>query len=533
MQDQLKADRTAAMSARATFRCVKRRGLLVAAISVILIVGCAKVNPQPDFDAAATRIRDRLDGVDVFDPGNEPLVEQKVRELIAGGLTADEAVSVALLNNRSFQSLFQSIGVSRADVVQSGLWTNPSLVVGTRFIEGGGRSEVTFGLAQQLVDLWQIPVRKKIAEAQLEQTMLAVLDEAVRIATTTRSLYYDVLWRQRLDQIAKDNLALARRSLKLAQVRLDAGETSPLDTGFVRTQVLQSENAALMAKRDLENARLALRQILGTARWGDAWQLNDAFADEQLQIAHEKALIATAMDSRFDVQIADARIEAAAQEVDLQLMRVFPSILVGLQGERTEQRALPGRKLLADTARASVAAGQLTPPTIQSRGQRDIVRDQIIDALLGTSIQLTLPIWDQNQAQIAKANLTHQRLIREREFLRDAIVTELRQASNNARTARQQYALFEEELLPQAESNINTAQSRYQNGEESILILIQSQDAMFGQKRQSADALREMLIAGAELARVCGGRLPRDASNEENVNETNRTGMKRRMSESD
>ncbi|MCB9852085.1 MAG: TolC family protein [Phycisphaerales bacterium] len=509
------------------------RRLLSLGATLVLVVGCAKVNPQPDFDAAAARIRDRLDVDDVFDPANEPLVEQKVRELLAGGLTADEAVGVALLNNRSFQSAFQSIGVSRADVVQSGLWTNPSLVIGTRFIEGGGRSEITAGFAQQLVDLWQIPVRKKIAEAQLEQTVLGVLDEAVRIATTTRSLYYDVLWRQRLDQIASDNLELARRSLRLAQVRLDAGETSPLDTGLVRTQVLQSENAALLAKRDLENARLALRQIMGMARWEDAWQLNDLFADAQLEVPQEAALIATAMDGRFDVRIADARVDAAAQEVDLQLMRVFPSILVGLQGERTEQRALPGRKLLADTARASIAAGQLTPPAIQSRGQRDIARNQIIDALLGASVQLTLPIWDQNQAQIAKANLTYQRLVREREFLRDAIVTDIRQASNDARTARRQFALYERELLPQAESNIKTAQSRYENGEESILILIESQDEMFSQKRQSADALRELLIAGAELARVCGGRLPRDATNEQSADETNRTGLNRRMSESE
>ncbi len=473
-----------------------------------LVVGCAQVNPQPDFLDASNRIKQRLAVDDVFDPSAEIETDQKVLALFDGGLTASEAVSVALLNNRYFQSLFQTIGASRADVVQSGLWTNPSLMIGTRFIEGGGRSELTFGLAQQLVDLWQIPVKKRIAEAQLEQTILAVLNEAVRIATSTQALYYDCLWRERLNVIASDNLALVKRSLHLAQVRLDAGETSPLDAGLVRSQVLQAENDALLAARNLENARIALAQSLGVVRWDDGWELTDPFSDDQYVVASDDDLIETATANRFDIQIADALVEAAAQDVDLQLLKVLPSLIVGLQGERTEQRTLPDRKILADTARASIAARRLTAPEIQSKGQRDVVRDQIIDALFGTSIQLTLPIWDQNQAQIAKANFAYQQLLKEREFLFDTVTTDIRQASNNARTAQHQHALFENKILPQAQENIKTAQSRYENGEESVLILIEAQDAMFGQKRQSADALRNMLVTRAELTRACGGRLP-------------------------
>lgn len=473
-----------------------------------LASGCAQVNPQLDFQDTADRIKSRLGVDDVFDPSADIETDEKVLALFDGGLTASEAVGVALLNNRYFQSLFQTIGASRADVVQSGLWTNPSLMIGTRFIEGGGRSELTFGLAQQLVDLWQIPVKKKIAEAKLEQTVLAVLNEAVRIAASTQSLYYDCLWRERLSAIAGDNLKLAEQSLHLAQVRLDAGETSPLDAGLVRSQVLQAENDALLAVRNLENARIALAQNLGVARWDDGWELTDRFTDDKYIVAPDNDLLEAATENRFDIQIADAQVEAAAQDVDLQLMKVLPSLVIGLQGERTEQRTLPDRKLLADTARASIAAGRLTAPTIQSKGQRDVVRDQIIDALFGTSIQLTLPIWDQNQAQIAKANFAYEQLLKEREFLFDTITTDIRQAANNARTAQQQHALFENKVLPQAQENITTAQSRYENGEESVLILIEAQDAMFGQKRQSADALRNMLVTRAELTRACGGKLP-------------------------
>lgn len=119
----------------------------------MLAAACAKVEPQPDFRSAAERIKDRLDVDDVFDPASEPLVEQKVHAMLAGGLTADEAVSVAIINNRSFQGLFQAIGASRADFVQSGLLTNPLIGLTARLPEGGGRSNLSFSFAQQIADI--------------------------------------------------------------------------------------------------------------------------------------------------------------------------------------------------------------------------------------------------------------------------------------------------------------------------------------------------------------------------------------------
>ncbi|HPF40244.1 MAG TPA: TolC family protein [Phycisphaerae bacterium] len=479
--------------------------VIVAAAIGVGPLGCAKVQPEADYVGAAERIKTHLDINDVYLPSDDRAVDEKVRALLSDGLSLKDAISIALLNNRAFQAQFYSIGVSRADVVQSGLWTNPSLFIGNRFIEGGGRSELTFGFAQNLVDLWQIPVKKRVAEAQLRQTVLAVLNEAMRTAVATRTLYYDCLWRRRLVEIARSNVELAATSLRIADARLSAGESSPLDKGLVRTQSLQSQNAALAAERDLENALLALLLQLGLTRWETDVQLIDPFSDSDHAIAKDDALIGIAIDRRFDIRIADALVDAAAQQVDLELRKIWPNITIGAQGERTEQRALPGRKLLADTARSSIAAGQPTAPAIQSRDQRDIMRNQIIDALFGMNIQLTLPIWDQNQAQIAKAGFVYKRRLKDREWLLDSMEATVRQAANTARTARRQYALFQGDILPQAESNITTAQKRYENGEESVLVLLEAQDAMFQQRRQSANLLRDLLVARAELDLQCGG----------------------------
>lgn len=494
--------------------------LIANAAMLAIAPGCIRVDTTPEFERTSSAIRERLGVSSSYSPSVEAIIEDKVKALLAGGMTVDEAVSVALLNNQSFQALFQTIGVAQADVVQSQLVTNPSLVFGVRFPEGGGRSELTLGLAQQLVDLWQIPVRKEVAEAQLQQTVFLVLDEAVRIAVATRSRCFDVIWRARLDAIARNNQELARRSLDLADIRLNAGEASPLEAGLVRTQLFDTQNEARRTARDLENARLDLAQVLGLARWDEQWILTGDFESCNGSLESDEQLLVLAQENRFDIQWADARLLGAEREIELQLLKIFPSLEIGLQAERTERRALPGRKILADTARASVAAGSLTAPGIESRGQRDLVRRQIIDALIGPSLQITLPIWDQNQAQIAKAQFAYVRMTKEREQLLDAVFTEVRQAANNARVAAQLVRFFESEVLPHVEANLKSAQSRYENGEDSVVVLLDAQEAEFMQKRLSADALRDYCIAVTDLAGAVGGRLPATATKETQFNES-------------
>lgn len=485
------------------------RLLLLASVGILFMpAACVTVDPQPDFRQASERIADRLGVTDVYDPAADAQIDEKVDSLIGDGLTCNEAVTVALLNNRGFQALFQTIGASRADVVQSGLMTNPSIVIGGRFPEAGGRSELTLGIAQQLVDLWQIPVRKRGAEADLRRTVLAVLNEAVNIAGATRSRYYDLLWRRRAEQIAEENMELTRRLLAVAEARFNAGDVSPLDVGLVRTQVFAAQDALWSDQRERELARLALAQVLGLAARASLWDITDELRVEATQIPPDGDILSFAIGQRFDVRMSDARVAAAEQRLELERLNVFPGLEIGLNAERTERRAMPGRKILADTARSSVGAGQLSAPTIESKGQRDLARRQFIDSMIGPSIQLTLPIWHQNQAQIAKAEFELARAMKERENRIEGIATEVRRASIDARIALQRHQFFTSEVLPQVDANLNSARSQYENGAESVVVLIEAQEAAFVQKRVALNTLRDYLQARAELDRVTGGRLP-------------------------
>lgn len=496
------------------------RLIVCAGVGFALSAGCVRVNPGPDYRRTSDLINERV-GVDQsYDPDiADAEIEQKVEALLDGGLTAEEAVQVALLNNRRFQALFENIGVSRAEVVQSGLLSNPTLGLSLRFPEGGGLANLSLGFAQQIADLWQIPVRKQIAEKQLEETILTVAHEGLLVATKARVDFYGLLALQQAEQITEDNLGLAERSAKLTESRFAAGEVGRLDVNLARANLLDVRRELLLTRRDRELARQDLAYVLGLSRFDGSWTLSGRLANDNPPEQEDGALLAQAMQQRLDARVAALRVESAERELRKQVLAAFPDATLGFEFERPEQRALPGRKVLADTARASAAAGQLTAPDIQSRGERRMERSQIIDTLLGPTLDITLPIWHQNQAQIARAKYEVRQRRKEYEDLLDTVALELHQALTSVRGAREVVALAREQTLPLAEQNVESARQAYQAGEQSVVALIEAQKALIAQRRQYVEIQRDYAITLAELRQALGGEssdtadeLPADTS---------------------
>lgn len=76
-----------------------------ASLAMFVFAGCATVNPHPDFDRASSSI-ERATG-QVLPELNDDAAQREaiIAELLANGLTVDEAVKVALLNNTDRKSV--------------------------------------------------------------------------------------------------------------------------------------------------------------------------------------------------------------------------------------------------------------------------------------------------------------------------------------------------------------------------------------------------------------------------------------------
>ena len=108
--------------------------------------------------------------------------------LLKDKLTADEAVQIALLNNRDLQALYSELGVAQADLVQAGLLKNPIFDAAILFpVSNGGKPKLELSAVMDFLDIFYIPLRKRVAAARFEEAKLritgAVLDFSARVRT--------------------------------------------------------------------------------------------------------------------------------------------------------------------------------------------------------------------------------------------------------------------------------------------------------------------------------------------------------------
>ena len=88
----------------------------------LALAACTTFSQDGGFDTVARAAQERL-GKDVRwtrTPEEKDKTERQTAQLLQQPLSVDDAVQIALLNNGALQASFEDIGVSEADLVQSG-----------------------------------------------------------------------------------------------------------------------------------------------------------------------------------------------------------------------------------------------------------------------------------------------------------------------------------------------------------------------------------------------------------------------------
>ena len=466
------------------------------------LAGCATVNPDLDYQRAGRYVTQATGQQNIYQPqDDDEIIAERVEELLAGGITADEAVQICLLSNPTLQAAFMDVGMARADVVQSGLLSNPSLGIALRLPAGGGLSNLEAGLAQNIADLWQIPARKRAAERSLDQAILELARLAADLAADAKMAYYEAVGTDERYRISQENLAVAQSLLELALTRQKAGAANELDVNLSRSLALDAELAVESARLAAADTRRALATLLGVTTDAADLALLDKLPDIPPKTPEPRRLIDVARRSRLDIQAARQAGSAAEAHLQEEYRRVFPTIELGVALERGERaRSDGGRDILADTARASIANGGLTAPEIQPRSERGKSRDFII----GPSLDLELPIFDQNQAQIAKARYAFEQASKTLEALDRAVAQEVRSAVDRTLTAWRLVQMYQERSIPLAQSNLDLSREAYRAGRTSFLSVLEAQRFFLETRSGCVGAAQTAATAVPELERTIG-----------------------------
>ncbi|MCI0453983.1 MAG: TolC family protein [Candidatus Dadabacteria bacterium] len=340
-------------------------GFLIVTAIGISIFSCAKVDPQPQWLKVEAITKERTEGPIIWEKSEEDSkrIKTQVDNLLADGLTRQEAVKIALLNNRKLQASFEEIGVAQADLVQAGLLTNPSLDLFFAFPLSS--ADTSGGLLGFLSDLWTIPARKEVFAKQVEVTIQEVGIDIVATAAETASAYDEFLYRITSLQIEKNSLSVLSDISVRTKIRYEHGLSNDLDMRHAEAAAIEQRIAIAAAEQALTKARTRLNIALSLNESDNKYHLTDTLDNtpDEKKWDRETA-VKFALEHRLDLAEARFKVELADRELSFERTQVFSRVNVGPVYE-------------GDLGSGSENAG-------------------------GPAISLDLPIFDQNQAQIAK-----------------------------------------------------------------------------------------------------------------------------------
>ena len=163
-----------------------------------------------------------------------------VNSLVRKDLTFGSAAQIALLNNHDLQATFEEIGIAQADLVQAGLLRNPvfDLSVFASRIARCLKTYVDVSVAQNFLDIFFIPAKRKIAEGQLAQAKARVAQQVLMIATDTQIAFIQYQAAEQILELKQMAAEASAASLETAKRLRDAGNIN--DLAFLTEQAQES-----------------------------------------------------------------------------------------------------------------------------------------------------------------------------------------------------------------------------------------------------------------------------------------------------
>src|SRR4030042_7178611 len=115
----------------------------------------------------------------------------------------------------------------------------------------------------RISDLWQIPIRKKVASARLEATMLKVSEEILNTVAETRHTHNEYI---ALSRVRDETGKMKRQMEELRNhliYRQKFGFTKDIDIYMADAEVLELEEELLRIEKELQISRIRLNRLLG------------------------------------------------------------------------------------------------------------------------------------------------------------------------------------------------------------------------------------------------------------------------------
>lgn len=450
------------------------RGLkLPSVVAVVMLLGgCITLSRDGGFGAVASLAKERLtkDAQWVRSASDADGVHASVKNLLTQPLTVDNAIQVALLNNRGLQATYAELGIAEADLVQANRLRNP--LFGYTNVRGDGVNKIERSLGFDLLQFLTIPLATRIEARRFEQIKLLVGNEVLRVAVQTRKTYFQAVAARESALYAEQVKSAAEASAKIAERMARAGNFSKLDQA--REQVFYADAAAQFARAQqvVLSEREKLTRLMGLWGEGARFQLPERLPGLPAARPELQDLEAFAMGQRLDIRAARRQSEALASSLGLTKATRFINVL------------------------------ELGPA--QARGEHEPTRN-------GYQISIEVPLFDWGGARIARAEAIYMQSVnRLAETAVDAR-SEVRATYADYVSTYDLAKHFRDEIVPLRKKISDELLLRYNGMLASVFELLADSREQVASVNASIEALKSFWLAETELQMALGGRLPTSA----------------------
>lgn len=390
--------------------------------------------------------------------------------LQANSLNLNKAIELGIINNPNLKVMRSKLGISDAQILQSKLIPNPSIV------SDNGFAENTFRIgAEQTIELGNKRARRiKLAKMQKQVFLQELITTTLDVRSEIRTSYIQAYNSQQKLWTAQEILKTTDRLANIAKKREEAGDIANLD-------VLQAEIEMLNAKNEVQVAKLELNKAFNTlsANLGQDIDINTVLVapdliknltfslnlddnDETLL----NSLINKAYENSSELKTIQKNIDVENQKLKVARAEIVPNLNIG--------------------AGADIVTGDEKKTSAYVMGSFDV------------------PVFNHQQGVIKEINAQKQVYEKELEAQKNVISQKVKNAYSSIVSYSNSIKIYENELIPHAIKVLEKSELSFKEGKSNILVPLNSQDAYINTKFGYIQILSEFEKAISDLERAIG-----------------------------
>lgn len=435
------------------------------ALAALSLTACASLPPDLGRSEVSSAVVARGQSLPSGDTA------QLSTQLLSQPLTADNAITLALIHSPTVRQTTARLGLAAADVYDAARIANP-VFSATRLTSNDPAAvsaQIGIGIALSFTDLIFLPARSRYAKAQFEAAKLEVGGATLALATEVQAAWYALAGAEQKATLKARVAKAAQASADLAQRYDDAGNINKRELALENAAATQAQLASLSAQAEADRARSVLNRQMGLSAAQDQWQLAGGLPAPLASEDELEPLLKLAAENRLDVAAATRSADAIASAYGLERRtRLLGPVELSYQRER------------------------------ETDGSR----------VIGPGLSVAIPIFNWGTGRVTRAQAQLDGAEADLAAIELDASNDVKAAYLAVRSAKAVVERYREGLIPQREAVVEQMQLEVNFMLIGTFELLAAKQQQYDAYSGYLDAVRDYWMARTELTRAVGRKLP-------------------------